>query len=360
MENKSSILNISLLITVITIMNFGLVSCQNRNSNKKGINTTTKMEKYDWKPTACAPKYNPMQIHQGRLIYENGESIYIPSGHTLHQGWGKIGPTHVVGEDMKPVPERLDITWVSYLEKKFYKGSFDLPSEKINTLFKEGYINRLGKEDTFGRINVGLAPKGVIILWAIGNGWSKEIGRFQASETQVSIKDFAPGAIMSMEEFMNSVLEDDFNEETKAKMNPDSIPFGKWDNYRKKYPWKPTIKFATEGKLKEIRMTFYNGESLYTIGTNKILDQFAEYSVPDHIRLEWVDQNNNEFGSKIYFDENEMYTVFQKIFEKSKEKSAELTLAIDKYNSHLSIVMQNDSERIEIKKARIKVYELSN
>ncbi|MHA7059420.1 DUF2931 family protein [Aquimarina sp. M1] len=360
MVNKSSIINTAFLIILFTITSIGMVSCQNSNSEKTKIINTKEMKKYEWRPTACAPKYNPMQIHKGRLIYENGESIYIPSGHTLHQGWGKIGPTHVVGEDLKPIPVTLEITWVSYLEKKFYNGRFDLPSEKIQNLFEEGYINRLNKKDTYGDINIGLAPGGIVVVWLLGGGRTTEIAKFQASETEVTIKEFAPGAIISMEEFMNSVLEEDFNEETKAKMNPNSIPFGKWDMYREKFTWKPSVQFLKQGKLKEIRITFYNGESLYTIGSNKIIDQFQKYAVPDHIRMEWVDQNNNEFGSKIYFDENEMYTVYQKLFEKQKEKPAELTLEIDKYNSNITIALQNELEKIEIKKARIKVYETSN
>lgn len=360
MENNSSILTTALLMVLFTIMSVGVVSCQKNNSDKTKINTTKEMEKYEWRPTACAPKYNPMQIHNGRLIYENGESIYIPKGHTLHQGWGKIGPTHVVGDDLKPIPVKLEITWVSYREKKFYKGIFDLPSEKINKLFREGYINRLGKKDTYSRINVGLAPKGVIVLWLMGNGWSKEIARFQASETDLTIQEFAPAAIITMEEYLNSVLEDDFNEEVKAKMNPDNIPFGKWDNYRTRYNWKPVIKFTTEGILEEIRMTFYNGESQYTVGSNKTLNQFNEYAVPDHIRMEWIDKNSNEFGAKIYFDEDEVYTAFQKIFEKSAHTPTKLVLEIDKYNSNLTIALQNESETISLQKSRVKVYETSN
>ncbi|MDH7446808.1 DUF2931 family protein [Aquimarina sp. 2201CG14-23] len=360
MENKSSILNTVLLIILFTIMSVGVVSCQKNNTTQTPTNTIKEMTKYEWRPTASAPKFNPMQIHKGRLIYENGESIYIPSGHTLHQGWGKIGPTHVVGEDLKPIPVQLEITWISYLEKKFYKGTFNIPSEKINQLFNDGYVNRFGKKETFGRINIGLAPKGIVVLWAMGGGWSKEIARFQASETEVSIKEFAPGAIITMEEFIESVLEEDFSEEVKAKMNPDSISFGKWDDYRQKFQWKPSIEFYQKGALKELQISFYNGESIHTIGSNKILSKFQDYAVPDHIRLDWMDENNNEFGSKIYFEEDEIQTVFQTFYKNLNQKTGELVFKIDKYNSNITIALQNESEKIDIAKARIKVYETSN
>ncbi|WP_299600207.1 DUF2931 family protein [uncultured Aquimarina sp.] len=324
------------------------------------MKTSKEMEKYEWRPTASAPKYNPMQIHQGHLIFENGESIYIPSGHTLHQGWGKVGPTHVVGEDLKPIPIRLEIVWISYLEKKFYGGSFDLPSNLINNLFKEGFINRLGKKDTYGDINIGLAPGGMIVVWLLGGGKTIEVARFNASEVEVSIKEFAPSAVLSMDEFINSVLEEDFSEEVKAKMNPNAIPFGKWEHYRQKFSWKPSVNFYEKGTLQEIRMSFYNGENLYTLGSNKILSEFQEYAVPDEIRFEWADENNNEFGSRIYFNEEEIQEVFHTFFKNPNQKPAELTLKIDKYNGNIELALQNDSEKIEIKKARVKIYETSN
>lgn len=77
---------------------------------------------------------------------------------------------------------------------------------------------------------------------------------------------------------------------------------------------------------------------------------------------EWngTDQNNNQYGTRIYFEENEIHTVFEKMYEKSKDVPTELMLTIDKYNSDITIALQNASESIDIKKARIKVYETSN
>ncbi len=336
------------------------MSCQNNKSDKKKNINTTEMQKYEWTPSACAPKYNPAQIHKGRFIFSNGESINIPSGHTLHQGWGKSGPTHIVGDDFKLIPSKLEITWVSYLEKKFYKGIFNLPKEKITKLFQNGYIDRLGKKETYSEINVGIAPGGIICVWLIGNGWTIEVARYKGDATNVSIEEFAPSAIISMEDYLNSVLAEDFNEETKAKMDLDNISFGKWDNYRKRYQWKPNIKYKKTGELKEIRITYYNGESIYTIGSNEILNQFQDYPIPDHIRMEWTDKNGNEFGSKIYFDEEEIIMAFKKVFEDLDHNQAELVLEIDKYNSDLTVILQNELKAIHLKKARIKIYETSN
>ena len=139
------------------------------------------MKKFEWRPTANAPKYYPSEIISGNFYMDDDSSIYIPKGHTLMTGWGKTGAAHAVGEDFKGVPYKFDIKWVSYLEEKFYGGTFELPKEKITQLFEEGFINSLNKEDTYSKIVLGLAPGGFISVWLRG-GSAKEIITYQASE----------------------------------------------------------------------------------------------------------------------------------------------------------------------------------
>lgn len=115
------------------LLNICIVSCQHNLAKLK-------MEKYYWLPTECAPKNYPARIYSGYLVYEGG-SVYVPSSAFINNGWGEIGSTHAVGDDFKPVPYRLDLTWFSYTESKFYTGSFELPKEKISQLFQEGYWN---------------------------------------------------------------------------------------------------------------------------------------------------------------------------------------------------------------------------
>ena len=49
-----------------------------------------------------------------------------------------LSPTHVGGDDVRELPDRLSILYYSLAEKQFYKGTFNLPYDKILTLFREG------------------------------------------------------------------------------------------------------------------------------------------------------------------------------------------------------------------------------
>src|SRR5690625_3500537 len=97
-----------------------------------GCGIATNSDKFDWKATESAPKNFPIKIIDGTFIYHgrsDGTGLYVPSGGLLDKGWGEMISSHIVGPDLKPLPDRLKITFFSYLEDQFYEGVFDLPYE---------------------------------------------------------------------------------------------------------------------------------------------------------------------------------------------------------------------------------------
>lgn len=100
------------------------------------------MDKFDWQASESAPRYYPMRILAGSLSYHDGSgSLYIPDGSDIDKGWGLGISSHVTGERLKPLPNRLGISFFSYTENQFYQGKFDLPYDKILKLFQEGYYS---------------------------------------------------------------------------------------------------------------------------------------------------------------------------------------------------------------------------
>ena len=64
--------------------------------------------KFEWLATESAPEHYPMKIIQGTFIYhgETERGLYVPSGGTLSSGWGHGISNHIVGEKLKPLPDR--------------------------------------------------------------------------------------------------------------------------------------------------------------------------------------------------------------------------------------------------------------
>jgi hypothetical protein len=111
------------------------------------------MDKFDWNATDCAPEFFLMQIIKGDLYFPDGKSIYVPDTRSVHKGWGTMVSSHIGNPDPKPLPNRLDITFFSYAENEFYQGNFELPYEKILSLFQDGYYSPKRKgETTYQRI----------------------------------------------------------------------------------------------------------------------------------------------------------------------------------------------------------------
>src|SRR5690625_747622 len=131
-------------------------------------------DRFDWKATESAPRNYPMRIINGTLLYR-GEShgLYIPSGGTIGRGWGEMVSSHIVGPDLKPLPDRLDIKFFSYTENQFYHGVFELPYERILSLFREW--DRLNDRPAYNRIMTGVAPGGAVAVWLTGQVKTTEV-----------------------------------------------------------------------------------------------------------------------------------------------------------------------------------------
>lgn len=167
------------------------------SSCKKDDKMLTKIEKFEWLASAGASETSPMEIVRGCFIASDSSTQWIPNGEYLQAGWGNGNGVWAVGEDMRKVPERMELTWFSYTENKFYTGSFELPQEKMYNLFKKDYGKGKrpnGEEFSlkFAELTIGLAPQGMVTLWMSGFA-QVEIGTFQAHETNIDWKDFYRG-----------------------------------------------------------------------------------------------------------------------------------------------------------------------
>ncbi len=313
---------------------------------------------FKWLPSESAPKHYPAEIYQGHFITEEGQYITIPNGNTIRNGWGDFGSTWVVGEDFKPVPHKLAIIYISYTEDQFYYGEFDLPTDTITAYFEKGYINYRGEQKSYTTLSAGLAPGGAVSVWLKGAGSTVEIGHYQAEKTEVSMADFNPEGIQDRAAYVKDEQEH-FSEETKAVLAKEGIPIGKWTGYRERFRWKPKFVHKAEGNSYRFLGDFYNGEFYLVQPDNPIIATYQDFPPPKRVAFRWEDKNKTRYGCKVYFDEAEIWDVFKRMYSKPETQYADLVLEVDKYNSSLKISLQNETDRIEIEKAKIVMYEAS-
>jgi len=308
--------------------------------------------KFEWEATESAPKHYPMEIIKGTLIFqgEAEKGLYIPSGGTLTAGWGRAISAHSSGDNPLPLPDRLKIIFFSYGEKQFYKGEFELPYEKILTLFREGVA--ANKENpTYRRIMVGVAPGGAVAVWVKGVQTTEVF--FGEAQKVVLNPGVAFGLPFESEEqkdaYLAKQLVNVLNQEELDSLKKDGIPFGLWSRYRNLYQWIPTF---TDGHSSEqYSVISINGENKRVNSfTNK--EELNEMRpVPINIGFHTM-MNGEKYVYIVNFDEVEMMEAFEKLGANRQMVRIEFDPQLPR--SHTKIRLYNDKESIELKKFKIK------
>ena len=302
--------------------------------------------RFDWLTSASAPEKYPMKIISGTFYYHNEKGgLYIPDAASLNAGWGTIGNTHVVGEDFKALPDRLDIRFFSYAENKMYHGSFDLPYEKILALFKAG-VESDKETPTFRYLIAGIAPGGTVAVWASGPKQEQREVFFGKAEPYDGVFTNSIGnEVDNREEYVRLALEHSLTPEQIADIKKNGIPFDLWSNYRKQYHWQPT--FAQEQRPKYVNTTFHNGER-YKI--NFPLEDAITKStqpIPKNVSFGYFFKEKEwEMFFTVYLDEEETIAAFEKlgnsemIYVQSDPKLPKNLTTVRIFNSKESITLK--------------------
>lgn len=324
-----------------------------------GAGTTMSAEqtRFDWKASESAPVNFPMQIINGTLGYRgdpNKAGLYVPSGGVISHGWGLMRSSHNTGAALKPLPDKLDITFFSYLEDQFYRGQFDLPYDTILRLFQQAEAGEKRKAGNGTEIPndymiiVGVAPGGTVAVWMRNQG-TKELFFGKAEKVEIDFTKAIDFPAAKRAEFVRKIIESEMTPEVLAAIRQTGIPFQKWANYRTRYNWAPT--FAVSQPPKEIGMSFYMGEG----GPFKfpLEDAFAATAkpVPKRIRFSYPISGMVRHYY-VYFDEAEILEAFTRL----NTKQLPMQLEFDpKFPKDQTLVrLHNGKESIPLKKFAVK------
>jgi hypothetical protein len=323
------------LLKLLLISLFILSGCGNMFTKNK--------TKFHWLAQESAPQEFPMRIIDGTFYYHGQNfGLYVPMAASISKGWGVGSSTHVVGEDFKPLPDRLDIRFYSFWENQLYQGNFDLPYEKILALFKEG-VARDKEYPTFRYIVVGVAPGGAVAVWVTGRE-TREVFFGQAKPYEAEMYDPLGTLIEDRKEYAESYLQD-LPPNVYARIRKDGVPFGIWEKYRQRYPW--SFASSPNKQVSSFGVSFYNGES-YPIET-----PFNHNNTPKPIPLSMsfitiFPNDKTKYVYSIGFDYFETDEAMQKLSGNGQEVTILINPTLPKNNSTVSL--SNGKETIELRK----------
>lgn len=308
--------------------------------------------KFDWKATESAPLNYPMEIINGTFIY-HGEpriGLYIPAGKTIQRGWGQMVSSHLVGPDLKPLPDRLEITFFSFLENQHYKGSFELPYEEILRMFREG-DNGAGRP-TYDRIMVGVAPGGTVAVWLTGISRTTEVFFGKADPVDLDLMAFGE-VIPDRDEYVQRQLGRDLKPEVLATIQEKGIPFSKWYQLRKRYPWKPVFPIGHaphDGAMTD----FFNGELEDLILPMSDESALVTRATPRKMQFTYRSPEGWAYFYIIHFDEEETTKAFENLGTAQRLLHFEFYPA--KPISGTQIRLSNGDESVVLKKFVIEEF----
>jgi hypothetical protein len=333
-----------LSLTIISFFNVLTISCQSKKMEKK----------FDWSATLSAPQEYPIQVYKGKVTAKDYQQSMQGFG-VVNYGWGVEGGTVVMGSDQKNVPESMELIWRSFVEQKNYQGKWDLPVEKLVSLFNEGFMDEhTKKKDTYKTIILGLAPKGLVVVWLAGAGHQIEVCKFNAQEIEIDLKTVeTDDQHLFAQNYTKIVLDGRIDPKVKERVKAQGYPNPDiYEQCRARYNTKPTIMLPEGSTLNSVNMAFNNGEKEVFFKDNVAKIDFNERATLKYLNAYWLDKNNTEYGIWLEsFDENEVEQAYKNLGRESKIDVIIQILS----NSKVNVILKNNEKEVLIKKYKMTI-----
>ena len=324
-----------------------------------GTAMSAEQTRFDWSASDSAPQYYAMKIIFGTLYFRGGTGgTGVPGGGVISHGWGLMNSTHVSGEALKPLPDKLDITFFSYLEDQFYRGTFDLPYDTILKLFQEEEAKpkrKTMKGDELPnkyKIIVGVAPGGTVAAWIQSQG-QKELFFGKAQKVEMDFTNASKIPMASREErtaYVKKVAERESTPDILATIRKNGVPFNKWADFRKTYNWTPAFAANTPPSKDKVGISFYGGEGEdFKFPLDKTFTSIG-HRVPRKVDFNYpiiVSHTGNDYYV-VKFDEAEIVDAFTRLSAKQLPLQLEFDPKFPKEQTQVRL--HNGKEAIVLKK----------
>ena len=339
-------------------------SCQ-ENKHKQmdaKMDTTKNTSEFYWQENLNCPLGFPIEVYKGGLETENGNYVSLSIGPSSGiKGWGSSGSGMSSG--IKPVPDRLNLIWISFAENTFYDINCKIDHDKMVKLFEEGYIinfKNKKKKITYDTIIVGFAPGGVVVVWLYGKGRQVEIGRYQAQKAVISEEEISKldshDRLLFDENNSKKMMSNKNIVPLEIQKENKPIPYGLWDTYREKYNWRPVFVIQKEGKVNSAVFSMFNGEMENLEQEELATNDFKERAILKRISFDWFDVDHKQYGAEIFLNEEEVFKAYKEIYKDNKNAKAELVFKVNIPNTFVVVSLKSDSKEIALVKTIVKVY----
>ena len=345
-------------------------------------------DKYKYLVSGCAPEQYPTETFFGLLYYNQEDVIEIPKEYPFHKKWGYPQSVHLMESEKYPLPMKLDMIWLSMVEKKFYSIIHEMPLEELKKHFEKK--DSKSGESIYEFILVGMAPYGGVALWLFGEKKSVLIDWLRAEEVQVDMKDFSPlDKDVTLDQYCDSYINN--NEEVLDNLEENGLPernlfdrhmqqfcyrylplFQLWDEDNEKWLKAERAVDDTQG-TPQPKLVFLE-EALFDGTHDKLHDDglmaYHQAGKPKKLALQWY-IGKNEYSAYVWMEDDLFCAAFDRFFGAHRDTKTDFIIRIDtekkkfelalyRYGLQEPVVISEDAYQIIVFKDQFEYYRNEN
>ncbi len=338
-KKESQTTNIRFISSLLVLLNLCVIT---------SCNGSMKDQKFIWGGAVCAPKEYPVEIVEGALLADGYAYTFAPIYGVFNQGWGSYGKAMGSPDFENPLPNHLKMTWYSIQEQKHYTGSWPLDQKAMLAIWEKGYVNvQTGEKEKYDQLLIGLAPKGKVALWAVGDH-QVLLGFFQAKETQINAENAPEDYARHFNPEYRAVAYDE--EEMWSETELNALKESGWpdpevyEQYNTRYPWSFETSNLEMKKNLFFFMETFNGEK--EMETLKMAaENNSEKAIPQHIYACWIDAKEKKWVADFTFNYEDIKTVFEAFPKSEKTK---IVFSIDSNSNEIKALLKGGNKQLEI------------
>ncbi|ANY19789.1 hypothetical protein A6F68_01272 [Tsuneonella dongtanensis] len=270
----------------------------------------------DWSAAESAPRDYPVYIVTAFFTMPSGAIEGIPDDRIAYGGWGKPGSTQLMGEaGEKPAPRKLTAEWFDLVAGMGYKGTIELPSNRIDAALSRG-LPALDKPKNVpvDFIVVGFAPGGYLAVWLQARGVSHLAGTFSVPQSEISVDRMANDPSLNLDQFADSMLSLSLKDrvaEIRARPDPSAL----YKRYAQRYSYNAVVTGPVP--FDYLWLSFLDAErDWFDLTGRRPQATSAEgysFAAPKSAEIGWSDAEGRKFGAEVAFDPDEVMNAFWKL-----------------------------------------------
>ena len=253
-----------------------------------------------------------------------------------------------------PLPAELEINWFSFSELKVYSAKADLPREVMRELFLDTGYCVDGVMKKCDALKVGLAPGGLVTVWAVCGVYNLELMQLRVQESFLPVRKlmsaYSIGEIQTNTDcaayYLGAAAYEEVLRNLETRAIKDEIKL--YERYMKRYATRIVIDFEdpSSNSLQKADVRCVNGEYLQLCNTNRPLPECADLAGIESVDLEWLNRDCNGVESvrslKIGIGGDELL----RIWDGKPDRVVDIRVCIPEGEGAVELFAAGGSERI--------------